>query len=85
MRPHRNQRAGVERFSAATKDFAGVSSAEFVKSRTDVIEMNTMRMELRDDTVTLERLDEHFTVDRVAERLRASRRCRTTRISCRPW
>lgn len=66
-----SQRAGVERFSAATKDFAGVTSAEFVKSRTDVIEMNTLRVELMDNTVTLEQLDEHFTVVRVTERLRA--------------
>lgn len=65
------QRAGVERFSAATKDFAGISATEFVKSRTDVIEMNTLRVELMDDTVVLERLDEHFTVARVTERLRA--------------
>lgn len=66
-----NQRAGVERFSAATKDFAGISATEFVKSRTDVIEMNTLRVELMDETVALERLDEHFTVARVTERLRA--------------
>jgi hypothetical protein len=66
-----NQRAGVERFSAATKDLASVSSTEFVRSRTDVIEMNTLRVELMDNTVTLERLDEHFTVARVTERLRA--------------
>jgi hypothetical protein len=66
-----NQRAGVERFSAATKDFARISSAEFVRSRTDVIEMNTLRVELMDDTVTLEQLDEHFSVPRVTERLRA--------------
>ena len=42
------QQAAVQTFSTATLDFATVSSAEFVKSRTDVVEMNGLRMALGD-------------------------------------
>jgi hypothetical protein len=47
-----------------------VSSAEFVKSRTDVVEMNGLRMALG-DRVDHGRMDEPFTVDRVKARLDA--------------
>ena len=63
------QRAAVQKFSAATIDFATLTSSELVKSRTDVLEMNTLRVQLNDDTVKLDRMDAHFTVERVKERV----------------
>lgn len=65
------QRAAVQTFSAATLDFASVSSSELVKTRTDVLEMNALRVELDDDTVDRARMDQPFTVDRVKRRLDA--------------
>jgi hypothetical protein len=67
------QRAAVQRFSAATIDFSTLLSAEFVRSRTDILEMNTLRVQLNDDTVKLGRMDEHFTVERVKVRVDAMR------------
>ena len=66
-----HQRVAVETFSAATLDFASVSSSELVKTRTDVLEMNALRVELDDDTVDRTRMDEPFDVDRVKRRLDA--------------
>jgi hypothetical protein len=65
------QRAAVERFSAATIDFATLTSSELVRSRTDVLEMNTLRVQLNDDTVKLDRMDAHFTVEQVKVRVDA--------------
>jgi hypothetical protein len=65
------QRGAVERFSAATIDFATLTSSELVRSRTDVLEMNTLRVQLNDDTVKLDRMDDHFTVERVKVRVDA--------------
>src|SRR5438477_12793331 len=64
------QQAAVQTFSAATLDFATVSSAEFVKSRTDVLEMNGLRMALG-DKVNHAGMDGPFTVDQVKTRLDA--------------
>jgi len=65
------QRSAVEKFSAATADFATLTSSEFIKTRTDVIEMNKLRIQLKDDAASADRLDEHFTLDRVKIRLDA--------------
>ncbi len=65
------QRAAVERFSAATIDFTTLTSSELIKSRTDVLQMNTLRVQLNDDTVKPDHMDEHFTVDRVRVRVDA--------------
>jgi hypothetical protein len=65
------QRAAVETFSTATLEFTGVTSTELVRTRTDVLEMNALRVQLDDDTLDRERMDEHFTVDRVKRRLDA--------------
>jgi hypothetical protein len=65
------QRAAVERFSAATIDFATLTSSELVRSRIDVLEMNTLRVQLNDDTVKLDRMDAHFTVEQVKVRVDA--------------
>jgi len=67
----RQQRAAVQRFSAATIDFATLTSSELVRSRIDVLEMNTLRVQLNDDTVKPDRLDAHFTVERVKVRVEA--------------
>jgi hypothetical protein len=65
------QCAAVERFSAATMEFATLTSSELVRSRTDVLEMNTLRVQLNDDTVKLDRMDAHFTVEQVKVRVDA--------------
>ena len=65
------QQAAVDRFSAATSDFATVSRSEFQQSRADVIEMNRRRSQLGDDSVPVTALDGLFTVDRTAARLAA--------------
>lgn len=65
------QRTAVQKFSAATIDFTTLTSSELIKSRTDVLEMNRLRVQLNDDTVKLGRLDEHFTVERVKVRVDA--------------
>jgi hypothetical protein len=65
------QRAAVERFSAATIDFATLTASELIRSRTDVLEMNTLRVQLNDDTVKLDRMDAHFTVEQVKVRIDA--------------
>lgn len=65
------QRAAVERFSAATIDFATLTSSELVRSRTDVLEMNTLRVQLNDNTVKLDHMDAHFTVEQVKVRVDA--------------
>ena len=58
-----NQRAGVETFSAATRDLAALTDAEVVRIRSDVIEMNELRRKLGDkDAKTL---DGGLTVDNV--------------------
>jgi hypothetical protein len=67
----RQQRAAVQRFSAATIDFATLTSSELIRSRTDVLEMNTLRIQLNDDTIKPDRLDAHFTVERVKIRVEA--------------
>jgi hypothetical protein len=64
------QSAAVERFSATTIDFATLTSSELVRSRTDVLEMNTLRVQLN-DTVKLDRMDAHFTVEQVKVRVDA--------------
>lgn len=66
-----HQRAAVQKFSAATIDFADLTSSELVKSRTDVLEMNKLRLQLKDDTIKPTQMDEHFTVDRVKARVDA--------------
>jgi hypothetical protein len=63
------QRAAVQKFSAATVDFAELASTEFTKSRTDVIAMNTMRVELGDRDASVDALDDLFTVGQVKTRL----------------
>jgi hypothetical protein len=67
----RQQRAAVQEFSAATIDFAPLTSAELIRSRTDVLEMNTLRIQLNDNTIKPGRLDAHFTVERVKVRVAA--------------
>jgi hypothetical protein len=67
----RQQRAAVQGFSAATIDFATLASAELIRSRTDVLEMNTLRIQLNDNTVKPGQLDAHFTVERVKVRVEA--------------
>jgi hypothetical protein len=67
----RQQRAAVQQFSAATIDFATLTSSELIRSRTDVLEMNTLRIELNDNTIKPDRLDAHFTVERVKVRVGA--------------
>ena len=64
------QRAAIDRFSAATSDFATVGRSEFEHSRADVIEMNRRRQALGDDSVPAN-LDEPFTIDRSLPRLAA--------------
>ena len=60
------QRAAVDRFGAATVDFAALASTELVKSRTDVLEMNTLRAKLGDPVLIADRpMDEHFSVAQV--------------------
>lgn len=65
------QRAAIERFSVSTGEFAELASSEFVKSRTDVLEMNKLRLQLQDDTVKVTQIDEHFSVERVKVRVEA--------------
>ncbi len=63
------QRSAVERFGAATVDFATLASTELVKSRTDVVDMNTLRAKLGDPALATDgALDEHFTVTQVKVR-----------------
>lgn len=56
-----NQKAATTRFSAATIDLSSLAAAEFVNTRNDVIEMNTLRRQLGDEVqpidwkLTLER------------------------------
>jgi hypothetical protein len=64
------QRAALDRFSAATSDFAAVGRSEFEHSRADVIEMNRRRLALGDDSVPAN-LDGPFTIDRTLPRLAA--------------
>jgi hypothetical protein len=52
-------------------DFATLTSSELVRSRTDVLEMNTLRVQLNDDTVKLDCMDAHFTVEQVKVRVDA--------------
>lgn len=65
------QKAAVQRFATATSELATVTSAELVSTRNDLIEMNTLRVELGDDTVRPDRTDALFTVDRVKPRIDA--------------
>ena len=65
------QKAAVQRFATTTSTFATLSSAEFVTSRRDLIEMNMLRVQLGDDAVTPDRVDTLFTVDRVKARVDA--------------
>jgi hypothetical protein len=67
----RQQRAAVQQFSAATIDFATLTSSELIRSRTDVLEMNTLCIQLNDNTIKPDRLDAHFTVERVKVRVEA--------------
>jgi hypothetical protein len=63
------QRSAVERFGAATVDFAALASGELVKSRTDVVDMNTLRAKLGDPALAADAaLDEHFSVAQVKVR-----------------
>jgi len=63
------QRSAVERFGAATADFATLASSELVKSRTDVVDMNTLRAKLGDPALASDgALDEHFSVAQVKVR-----------------
>ncbi len=66
------QRAAAQTFSAATIDLATLAEAEFTKSRADVIEMNTFRVKLGDDAVSLDKIDDYFTVDEVKQRVAAA-------------
>jgi hypothetical protein len=46
------QRVAMTQFGGATADFAELTSKEFIQTRQDVIEMNTMRFELGDPLST---------------------------------
>jgi hypothetical protein len=65
------QKAAIQRFATATSSLATVTSRELVGTRADVIEMNTLRVELADDTVAIDRAASFFTVDRVKARIDA--------------
>ena len=65
------QKAAVQRFATATSDFATLTSAELVSTRNDLIEMNTLRVELGDTAIQADRTDALFTVDRVKTRVDA--------------
>ena len=65
------QKAAVQRFATATSSLATVTSAELVSTRNDVIEMNTLRVELADGTMASDRTASFFTVDRVKTRVDA--------------
>jgi hypothetical protein len=67
----RQQRAAVQQFSAATINFATLTSSELIRSRAAVLEMNTLRIQLNDNTIKPDRLDAHFTVERVKVRVEA--------------
>jgi len=67
----RQQRAAVQQFSAATIDFATLTSSELIRSRTDVLEMNTFRIQLHDNTIKPDHLVTLFTVERVKVRVQA--------------
>ena len=66
------QRTAVLKFSDASRNFAGVTANEFVQSRADVLEMNTLRAMLKDTTIDTEKLDAPLTADRVKERVDAA-------------
>lgn len=65
------QRAAVLKFSAATGDLATVTADEFADSRKDVIEMNKLRVALRDPVAKADQLDDQFTLDQTRVRVRA--------------
>jgi hypothetical protein len=66
------QKAAVQKFAVATAGFATLTSSEFVSTRGDLIEMNTLRVELGDDAVRADRTDAPFTVERVKVRVDAA-------------
>lgn len=63
------QKAVTTRFSAATIDLTSLAAAEFVNTRNDVIEMNTLRKQLDDKTVN--RLEGNLTLERTKIRVEA--------------
>ena len=65
------QQAAVQTFSAATMDFTTLASSEFVKTRTDLLQMNALRLQLNDRALDPTRMDAPFTVDRVKVRIDA--------------
>jgi hypothetical protein len=71
------QRTAVARFGTAAANLGAVAGEEFVRSRFDVIEMNTHRLGLGDRTVDAERLDGYFTMDDVVVRVEAAQALRS--------
>jgi hypothetical protein len=67
------QRTAVLKFSNASRNFAGVTANEFIQSRADVLEMNTLRAKLKDTNVDMEKLDAPLTAERVKERVDAAK------------
>lgn len=63
------QKAVTTRFSAATIDLTSLAAAEFVNTRNDVIEMNTLRKQLGDKTVKT--LEGNLTLERTKIRVEA--------------
>lgn len=61
------QKAATTRFSAATIDLTSLAAAEFVNTRNDVIEMNTLRRQLGDETV--DTLEGNLTLERTKIRV----------------
>lgn len=67
-----SQRAAAMRFGGAAANLGAIAAEEFRQSRLDVIEMNTRRRALGDESVDPERLDAYFTIDDVAARVDAA-------------
>lgn len=67
-----SQRAAAMRFGGAAADLGTIAEGEFRRSRLDVIELNTRRRALGDESVDPERLDAYFTIDDVAARVDAA-------------
>ena len=66
-----NQKASIQKFSTASATLGELARKEFVQSRADVIEMNTLAANLGSTQVDTDELDEFFTLKRVQLRTAA--------------
>lgn len=67
-----SQRAAAVRFGDAAASLGAIAGEEFRQSRFDVIEFNTRRRALGDETVDPGKLDAYFTIEAVSVRVEAA-------------